>query len=271
MKQFGTTAAGALCGVMLAACGLSMHAAAAGSVEDVYDAMRDIGMSEAMVQQARNQYATIPHDADGMSINGHYATYEAWAEYVYIYEDAIWETINKQFFPPQSETPSAVTTAAPASEGGSTVTTAATSVRTDEDRKAFIKMTLAEKKAYVSSLPADQQAAFLQNLTTAERNSIIKQLDAESKSEIAQGFIDLSKQLGMNITVDNIDKNGIDYSVRDDNGNLIDSSTIGTQVDNTGWDLTLPIAGASGMLFAAVGGIALNTAHSRKREEDSDV
>ena len=278
MKKNKIAAAGAAVGAAwLAACCLSMQASADGSVEDVYAAMRGIGMSEAMVQQAKNMYQTTPHDAEGMEINGHYATYTVWAEYVYIYEDQIWEIIDEQFLttPASSAATTTVTTtttaaASDAASGTTAVTSVSTATtRSAEERKAFINMTLEEKKAYVSSLPAEEQQEFLRSLTTSERNSIIKQLDTESQAEIAQGFIDLSKQLGMNVTVDSIGGGSIDYSVRDSDGNIIDISTIGTQVDDTGWDTTLPVLGACGAILTAAAGLTLNTLRSKKREEDA--
>lgn len=259
--------AGAAAGLMLCA---PMQVTAAGSVEDVYAAMRDIGLSEAMVQQAKNMYQTVPHDNDGMEIEGHYATYDVWAEYVYIYEDQIKEKINSEF-QVSTQATSATTAKTTSAQGGSSVssttsTTAATSSRTAAERKEFINMTLDEKKAYVASLPPEEQAEFLQNLSTSERNSIIKQLDTESQAEIAQSFIDLARQLGMNISVDKIG-GGIDYSVRDGDGNLIDSSAIGTKVDDTGWDLTIPVLGSCAAILLALAGTVYTAKKTDKREE----
>ena len=258
--------AGAACGLLLCLTA-AIPVSAAGSVDDVYAAMREIGLSEAMIQQAKNQYENTPHDSEGMEINGHYATYDVWAEYVYIYEDRIWEEIDKQFAVSTAET--AATTAGTAAPGGSetTVTTTVTT-RSAAERKSFINMTLEEKKAYVKSLPPEEQADFLRSLSTAERNSIIKQLGTDSQSEIAQGFIELSKQLGMNITVDNISGEGIDYSVRDSEGNLVDASVIGTQVDDTGWNTTLPVLGSGCAILLSVGGMLYTGKKGFKREED---
>ena len=59
---------------------------------------------------------------------------------------------------------------------------------------------------------------------------------------------------------------GIDYSVRNSSGTLIDVSSVGTSVDDTGWDTTLPVLGGSGMILAAVGGLTLMTRKSRREE-----
>ena len=129
-------------------------------------------------------------------------------------------------------------------------------------------MTLDEKKAYVNSLPEDERQAFLRSLSASERNSILKQLDTDSQAEIAQGFVDLSRQLGMNITVDSIGSGGIDYSVRDSDGTIIDVSSIGTQIDDTGWNTTLPVLGGGCAILFSVGGMLYTGKKGFKREED---
>ena len=72
----------------------------------------------------------------------------------------------------------------------------------------------------------------------------------------------------MNITVDNISGEGIDYSVRDSEGNLVDASVIGTQVDDTGWNTTLPVLGSGCAILLSVGGMLYTGKKGFKREED---
>ena len=88
--------------------------ASAGSVEDVYDAMRRIGMPESMIQEAKLQYQNTEHDENGMSINGTYFTYDVWADMVEIYEDDIWTEVGKQFGISGEEIKKASTETAPA-------------------------------------------------------------------------------------------------------------------------------------------------------------
>ena len=79
-------------------CGATLPmSASANSVEDVYNAMRKIGMPESMIQEAKLQYQNTEHDENGMSINGNYFTYDVWADMVEIYEDEIWNEVGKQF------------------------------------------------------------------------------------------------------------------------------------------------------------------------------
>lgn len=250
-----------LCGISAALLGtaaLSLHAAAA-SVEDVYAAMRRIGLPESMIQQAKTQYQNTEHDDAGMSINGQYFTYDVWADMVELYEDEIWEEVGKQFGVSGDDIKDASQNAqdpeAPKTEPSVPM------------EKPFADMTLEEKKAYVESLPESERAAFLAGLSPSERNSIIKQMSPDDQANIADGFIELGEQLGMHVSVDKLDENGINYSVRDSNGNLIDMSAVGTAVDNTGWNTTVPVLGAGAMIFGSVGGLTLLTRRSRKEDE----
>lgn len=267
-------AAGALCALHML-CGGALPASAEGSIQDVYAAMRKIGMPETMVQQAANYYAAHPdqHDAEGMTIEGQYGTYLDWAENIVFMEKAIWNKVAQQYgvdpdkireYVAQMETE----TTAPAEEtlpGGST--TATTAEEPKKSDKVFINMTAEEKKAYIMAMPEEERVRFLASLTTAERNSIIKQMSTDDKADLMGQFADIGKSLGMNVTVDQIDGNDISYSVRDGEGNLIDSASIGTQVDDTGWDLTVPFVLSAAAVAGSVGGMLYLAGRMRKKEE----
>lgn len=256
-------------------CGAAMpFSVSASSVEDVYAAMRRIGLPESMIQEAKIQYQNTEHDANGMSINGNYFTYDVWADMVEIYEDDIWNAVGAQFGISGEDIKNASTdtTAPPQSTPADTTNTTTVSETTAAPvvtEKPFINMTLDEKKAYIASLPESERASFLANLSTSERNSIIKQMDTDNQATIANGFIELGKELGMNITVDKLDGDGISYSVRNSDGTLIDVSSVGTSVDDTGWDTTVPVLGSSAMILSAIGGLTLFTRKQRKEEQDA--
>ncbi len=255
-------------------CGAAMpFSVSASSVEDVYAAMRRIGLPESMIQEAKIQYQNTAHDANGMSINGNYFTYDVWADMVEIYEDDIWNAVGAQFGISGEDIKNATTDTTPQqtapAETTSTTTVAETPTEPVQTEKAFINMTLEEKQAYVASLPESERASFLANLSTSERNSIIKQMDTDSQATIANGFIELGKELGMNITLGKFDGDGISYSVRNSDGTLIDVSSVGTSVDDTGWDTTVPVLGSSAMILSAIGGLTLFTRKQRKEEQDA--
>lgn len=250
MKQtqiYTAAAAGLLCTALL-----PLHAAAS-SVEDVYAAMRRIGLPESMVQEAKIQYQNTEHDENGMSINGNYFTYDVWADMVELYEDEIWNEVGNQF----GVTKEAIKEAAAAEPED-------TPAQTDPE---FVQMTLEEKQAYVAAMPEEERASFIAGLSTAERNSIIKQMSADSQANIASGFIALGEQLGMHVSVDQLDGSGINYSVRNSDGTLIDVSTVGTGVDDTGWNTTVPVLSACAMILGAVGGVAYFALRTRREEK----
>ena len=264
-------------------CGAAMpFAASAESVEDVYEAMRRIGLPESMVQEAKIQYQNTEHDDEGMTINETYLTYDVWADMVELYEDDIRNEVGKQFGvsgdaikkaaeeersqQPAETLPASESSAAPAETAPAKTEKPAVSV---EPPKPFVNMTLDEKKDYVASLPETERAGFIAGLSTSERNSVIKQMSKDSQANIASGFIQLGEQFGMHISVDQLDGSGINYSVRNGDGTLIDVSSVGTTVDDTGWNTTVPVLAGSAMILGAVGGLILLTRRQRKEEQDA--
>ena len=270
---FTAAAAAVFCG--------TANVSAEGSVQDVYDAMRRIGMPESLIQDAKTQFQNTPHDDDGMTINGHYYTYDVWADLVEINQDGIWNEVGKQFGLSGDDlkqsyqtatAPPATTADGGSKKGGSTETTAKPYITTTQPSVTtaipFTQMTLDEKKAYVNSLPQEERAAFVAGLSTADRNSILKQMDPAAQANVMQGFINAGEQLGMHVTVDDIGgANGISYSVRNSDGTLIDSSTIGAGVDDTGWNLTVPFLAAAGAVVLSAGGIVWLALRSRKEND----
>lgn len=255
---------------------MPLHSAAS-SVEDVYEAMRRIGLPESMIQEAMLQYQNTEHDDEGMTINGTYFPYDVWADMVELYADDIWEEVGKQFnvsgadikeAMSQQDQPAETT---PAAEQQGDAQPAVTEGPAEPEPvyqtdKPFINMTLEEKQAFVASLPEEERAAFLASLSTAERNSIIKQMSTDSQANIANGFIELGEQLGMHISVDQLDGSGINYSVRNGDGTLIDVSSVGITVDETGWDTTVPVLCGGALILGAAGGIWLVTRRMRREE-----
>ena len=281
MKKI-TAALLSVCASAAACTLLAVPVSAEGSVEDVYEAMRRIGFPESMIQEAKTQYQNTPHDDDGMTIEGNYYPYDVLADYVEIYEDDIWDKVGAQFGVSGEEIRNntqlleqqPVVTDAPADPGEAAATTPTTTEPVQfsvQTQIPFINMTLEQKQDYVASLPEAERAPFLASLTTRERNSVIRQMDTESQAEIANSFISLGEQFGMHITVDSIGNGSIDYSVRNSSGTLIDVSTVGTSVDDTGWDTTLPVLGGSSMILGAIGGLAVLSRRSRKDGEGEEL
>lgn len=276
-KQFFMRAAAASA-LMCSLLAMPIHTAAS-SVEDVYEAMRRIGLPESMIQEAMIQYQNTEHDDQGMSINGQYFPYDVWADMVELYADDIWEEVGKQFNVSGAEIKEAMTkqdqpaeTTPPAEQQDipqpDVTSGPAEQTPVYQTDIPFINMTLEEKQAFVASLPEEERAAFLASLSTAERNSIIKQMSTDSQANLASGFIELGEQLGMHISVDELGSDGISYSVRNSDGTLIDMSSVGTAIDNTGWNTTVPVLCGGALILGAAGGIWLVIRNMRREEQD---
>ncbi len=272
-----------------AACCMMQTTAYAATIDDVCNALRDIGIPEAQVQSCMNYYYSCPHDENGVyDPTGAYQTYDTLVELVYIMQDSIRERLNAMF--PSAP---ATTTTAPAAPAANETTAAAAPTGTDTSaatntptattaaplaettmpattQKPFINMTYEEKCAYISSLSEEERTDFINNLSVAERNSLIKQLPTDEKAAIAQDFVDLMKEFGLMLTVDDIDN--LDISVHDAEGNLVDSSSIGISIDDTGWNLTAPLVISVSALLLSVGGLTWLAFHAqgtpRKKEAE---
>jgi len=233
-----------------ALCSFALHASAE-TIEDVCDALREIGAGDSFIQSVRNSYDQEPHDENGMTINGRYDTYANWVEYVYIYEDDINDYIMSHVFTTQTtaatETPGSVTQT-------TAVTTAVTAVVTEVP---FSKMSLDEQKVYVASLSDEEREQFLASLSADDRRSILKQLGLDDKTAVLAILTDMGNDLGVHVSIDGISGDTVSYSVRDDSGNLLDAAVLGYQIDSTGWDLTLPLLLSCGAVLIAVCGFTL--------------
>ena len=241
--------AAALVAAIAAATALTVPASAA-TREQFLSAARASGIPEVCIQSFIS------------STNGTEYTpeqYDAMIDALDTYEAQIWDKIEDQFGisqnPVTTTTAGATTTTAPPAGGGqTTVTTTTTAKISSAD---FIKMTREEKIAYVKSLPKDQQKAFLAGLSTAERNSIIKQLSLEDKSEIIGALIDVGDSMGFHFSVEDITDEQLKLSVRDDEGKLLDTSSMGVVIDETGISRKLPLFGAASAAAAAIAGLFL--------------
>ncbi len=140
---------------------------------------------------------------------------------------------------------------------------------TTEDRISqtdFVQMTIEEKRAYISSLTEDSQDAFMDSLSTAERNSILKQLPADEKAALIQTYVDAASGMGLNVSVDSVNGSDVSMTIRNDDGQVVGKTAVGTIIDETGISHTTAYLLA---LFAALGslvGFALLYRYIRRSE-----
>ena len=137
----------------------------------------------------------------------------------------------------------------------------------------FINMTMQEKIDFVNSLPENERQNFIANLTNEERNSILKQLSADEKISILSNFVDFGNTMGLNFQIDNITDESLAMSVRNKDGDLVDISTVGVSVEDTGYDYRLfAVIASSAILLSAFGIyiIAKRLSSSEKSEASND-
>lgn len=113
-----------------------------------------------------------------------------------------------------------------------------------------------ESKKY-SSLTEEEKNEYINSLTDDQKNQILKGMDKDRQLEILKGMIDSGSKLGINLTVDEMTGDSINYSIRDKDGKLIGKSAIGLVVDDTGIDYTKLIAGAFFLFIMSSYGIAV--------------
>ena len=159
-----------------------------------------------------------------------------------------------------TDAPTAAETAAPASQAAdlpaetnapasqqttpaapATVTKADGTTEERVSKADFIQMTIDEKKDYVASLSEESQKDFMDSLSREERNSIIKQLPAEEKAALIQSYVDTAKDMGMNVAVDSITDNNVSMTIRNEDGQVIGKTAVGTIIDETGISHTAPL------------------------------
>lgn len=112
---------------------------------------------------------------------------------------------------------------------------------TRESNNDFINMELTEKQKYLQQMSESERKSFITTMTNSERNSVIKQLSTSEITSILTPLIDFAKTLGYNISIDTITGSQIDMTIRDKDGNIIDSSSIGAVIDDVGYSYTIPI------------------------------
>lgn len=140
----------------------------------------------------------------------------------------------------------------------------------DEKRESdadFINMTMDEKTAYIYSLSDGERDRFIKTMTNSERNSVIKQLSANEITQILTPLIDFAKTLGFNVSIDSITGDGVSMSFRDEDGNLLDVTTVGAAIDDVGYSYTLTIFIPLLLIIISAAGIIIIASANRKRKE----
>lgn len=237
-------AAGLFCGAM------GFHAAAY-TLQDVIDKAHSVGIPESTVQQGINMWDTGEYDQADID-TAWYALDD--------YDTTVQSKIDDIFAGGEST--------APPTEG---TTSAGDTVSSGSDEKTsaeFINMTLEEKVAYVNSMDPAAKQAFLDGLSNAERNSIIKQMSITDKTDILENYMQVADAMGMHMVVDSLSEDGIGVTMRDKDGVVVDKSAMGITIDETGISHTRLLVIAAAAFALAIGGLTWLYRSLSRKEQD---
>lgn len=123
--------------------------------------------------------------------------------------------------------------------------------------KEFSALSLDEKRAYIASLTPDQKTAFLSNMSPEDYKSLLKQLPIENKTDIIDGMADITNQLGLTLSVDELTDNNLVLSMKDQDGKLVALSAVSDTVAATGYDRRGILALAAALTSLGLFGTAL--------------
>lgn len=122
--------------------------------------------------------------------------------------------------------------------------------------KEFAAMTLEEKRAYIAGLTPEQKTAFLSNMSPEDYKSLIKQLPIDNKAEIIDGMADITGQLGLTLSVDELTDDNFVLSMKDENGKLVAQSAASDTVAATGYDRRGILSLAAALAAMGIAGTA---------------
>ena len=120
----------------------------------------------------------------------------------------------------------------------------------------FIALSYEDKQLYIGTFTPEQQKIFLANLTPEEYKSMMKQLPADKKLEVINGLSDITDDLGMTITVDEISDDSMKINMKNSDGELVAVGQAGAAtIENTGYDRRLFFGLCAAFIGAALAGL----------------
>lgn len=244
--------------------GCSLFCAAnafATTADDVAAVARSYGYSEEDILAGYNEYYSHPEDYPSEVLDKAIdKLHEAGSQII---------TVGPQVTDVPVTTTSTADTAQTTPDDGITLTASDGTSFTRISAEAFIMMSYDEKMAYIRSFTPAQQQAIIDNLTPEEYRSLMKQSPSEQKLQIVGKLSEAAEQMGLNITVDDISDSSLTIAMRNEKGELLNVSTAGASVEDTGYDrrgLWACIAA-----FIGVGMSALIFVMRRLRSNGADI
>lgn len=242
--------------LITAVCSMALpsFSAYSATVDECAEVARSYGVSESAIQSAYNAYYANPDKYTSEDFDVIIDTLHLYGTDSDAAIKAYFGITDNPDTPETPETPTQPATTAPADDNNSS--SAETTTVTEKDI-SFADMDINQKADYINSLPESERSSFIENLSTEERNSIIKQLPIDDKTELLSRFAEAGKQMGLNMTVDEITNDSVSLSVRNDEGVLVDQSSMGVIVEDTGYDYRMIFALVSAGIIASSAGIFL--------------
>lgn len=236
--------------------------AAAATKEDVIAAARSVGLYDNYIQMAINHLETTSYTSE---------QYDQMVSLIYAngasLNDMIKDYLGEQEVPLPADPPAVsdppvqepATEQDPGTQDVPAVSEEETPVQNPDGNAPTQEQTV-----HFSDLTPEQQEEYINNLTASQKKEIIKNLDRDKQLEVINGLIDASAGLGLNITIDSFSKDKLEYSVRNDAGEVVDIASMGVIVDDTGINYTFLILSSASIILISAGGIAAMSAMNKK-------
>lgn len=247
----------------MCSCFLTAYATTA---DDVAAVARSYGYSEEDIQAGYNEYYANPEAYPSEILDKAIAKlHEAGQQII---------TTGQQV-PPQAQV--TTTTVAPGGNddpgtpvsGGIVVTMKDGSTFTRISKEEFIAMTYDQKMEYIRSFTPEQQQAIIDNLSPEEYRSLMKQTPADQKLQIVNTLSEAANAMGINITVDEITDDSLTIAMRNDKGELVNVSTAGAKVEDTGYDRRFLFASAFSLIAVGLSSVLCILRRIKRDEVES--
>lgn len=254
--------------------------AGATTVEDIWNAAREAGFPEEIIQdyynQARAEYGPEYWTEENMQkviekIKSESSDYLTTGQQVT--QKVVTTTTAAPVTTKQSENGSTEPDTQPANPADIpvTLTMGDGTTITRISKKEFIALSYEGKQAYIATFPPDQQQFIIDNLSPEERRSLLKQMPVDKKIDVIDNMSALMDDFGMNLTIQDISDDTVKLTLRNDKGDIVGKSTIGKDiVENTGYDRRWVYATAGGLFIAALAGIILIIHKSSAKENTAN-
>ncbi len=258
--------------------------ASAATVEDVWQAAREAGYPEYFIQDIYNQalaeygpeYWTSENmqkviDALHAESQNHLTTGPQVTQQVTT-TTTVAVTTTTQTKNENPDTPAATEPATTEpSKNVITLTMADGTTFTRISKQEFIALSYEGKQSYIATFPPEQQQVIINNLSPEERRSLLKQLPTDQKLDTIKGMADVAGEMGVKLTVEDLNDDTIKLTLHDENGVVIGHSSVGADiVENTGYDRRWVFAAAGGLFLVSIAGIIFILRRSSLKERTTD-